>query len=164
MKYAFLFGAYRTADYDARDELAVTVQNFSTHRDDGDENGCRIEIQLVHEKMSSLAAAKVTTLGEPVWRADIFSTKTAPGTWDRAHFHPRFEGQEPSGRAYAQDEIRKNPVGWARERLADLPSLLREGGHPEMLERIDLAEVALALPAMVAAVEATLYEDRGTMR
>jgi hypothetical protein len=77
LKFAFLFGDYRAADYDASDHLAITVQNFSTHRDDGDENGCRIEIQLVHEEMSSLAAAKVTTLKEPVWRADIFSTKTA---------------------------------------------------------------------------------------
>jgi hypothetical protein len=159
MKYAFLFGDYRTADYDARDHLAVTVQNFSTHRDDGDENGCRIEIQLVREEMSSLAAAKVTTLGEPVWRADIFSTKSAIATWDRAHFHPRFEGQEPTGRAYAQDEIREDPVAWARERLSNLASLLTEGGHPEVLEQIDVAEVASALPAMVAAVEATLYED-----
>jgi hypothetical protein len=159
LKYAFLFGKYRTADYDARDHLAITVQNFSTHRDDGDENGCRIEIQLVHEEMSSLAAAKVTTLEEPVWRADIFSTRTSIGSWDRAHFHPRFEGQEPSGRAYAQEEIRKDPVEWARERLSNLPALLTEGGHPEVLDHIDLVDVESALPAMVAAIAATLYED-----
>jgi hypothetical protein len=54
MKYAFLFGDYWTSDYDARDHLAVTVQNFSTHREEGDENGCRIEIQLVREEMRSL--------------------------------------------------------------------------------------------------------------
>ncbi len=160
MKYAFLFGDYRTADYDARDHLAITIQNFSTHRDDGDENGCRIEIQLVHEEMSSLAAAKVTTLKEPVWRADIFSTKANIGSWDRAHFHPVFDRQEPSGRAYAQEEIRRDPVSWARQQLSDLPELLKAGGHPEALKKIRPEEVRTALPAMVAAVEATLYETR----
>lgn len=158
MKYAFLFGDYRAADYDARDHLAITVQNFSTHRDDGDENGCRIEIQLVHEEAPSLAAAKITTLREPVWRADIFSTRTSIGSWDRAHYHPTFEGQEPSGRVYAQEDVRKDPVGWARDWLSNLPELLTEGGHPEALAKIRLDELRSALPAMTAAVEATLYE------
>jgi hypothetical protein len=48
----------------------------------------------------------------PVWRVDIFgSTESPPGTLDRAHHHPRFDGWEPGPRHFVA-ELSADPPSW----------------------------------------------------
>jgi hypothetical protein len=156
MKYVFLFGDYRHADTSARDQIAISVQNFSTQVVEGDENGCRVEIQLVSDDASSPSAAKVTTLREPVWRADMFSTLTDAGSLDRMHYHPTFDGQEPCDRVYADAAAKSDPVQWLAGQLSHLPALLHRAGRDDMLYRVDTTEVQVALPEILHAVRASL--------
>ena len=158
MRYAFLFGDYETADVGARDTVAIMVQNLETHVPEGDENGCRIEIQVVHETAQSPSAAKETIIREPVWRADMFSARTNPGSWDRMHFHPTFDVQEPCARNYADAAARADPVAWAVEQLSDIYALFRQGGYPQLAATIHDEEVRAAMPHIAAAIADTLYE------
>ena len=62
------------------------------------ERGVRLELRLVDraEPQGSIYAGVPISFTRPVWRVDLFgSTESPPGTLDRAHHHPRFNGWEP---------------------------------------------------------------------
>ena len=62
------------------------------------ERGVRLEVRLVDraEPQGSIYAGVPIAFTRPVWRVDIFgSTESPPGTLDRAHHHPRFDGWDP---------------------------------------------------------------------
>lgn len=87
------------------------------------ERGVRLELRLVDrdEPQGSIYAGVPITFGRPVWRVDLFgSTESPPGTLDRAHHHPRFNGWEPSRRHFVP-ELSADPLSWLAGQLADRP-------------------------------------------
>ncbi|MDQ6671057.1 MAG: hypothetical protein M3069_09950, partial [Chloroflexota bacterium] len=54
-----------------------------------------------------------TQLGDPIWRGDLFRLTEGPrGNWDRAHYHPRFQGTS-AGERHLDPELSRDPISWA---------------------------------------------------
>jgi hypothetical protein len=129
------------------------------------ERGARVEVRLLADepKRGSRFAAERVTLDQPVFRADLFDQTDKPaGNLAAAHFHPGFEGIEPSDRVW-DEAIQENPTAWLAAELHDLPALLeRAGVDIDSAPWIDQDTQALrdATPSVVAAVEATWDEVR----
>jgi hypothetical protein len=138
----------------------VAVLVFPWHEPvDPPERGARIEVRLLADEphRGTYAAAQRVVIDEPMFRADLFDQTTAPpGNLRSAHFHPHFEGVEPCDRAWP-DEIKRDPTGWLAAQLGDLPALLARGGADVDAASVesDADELRDAIPAIVAAVEAT---------
>lgn len=154
MRYAFLFNG-----------VGITVRHWVEPSRSGDEAGCRIQIQRLHEEPApTRSAARIETLREPLWRADLFTLLAgAPGNWDRAHFHTKFAGQEPQGREW-DPALTADPVSWARGQLTNLKGILRAAGAGDLAEQVDQGEVDTAMPALMAAVGACLAPHKGAAR
>jgi hypothetical protein len=129
------------------------------------ERGTRVEVRVLENapKMGSRFAAERVVLDQPVFRADLFDQTDQPaGNLAAAHFHPGFEGIEPSDRVW-EDVIKTDPTGWLAGELSDLPGLLKRGGFDAAgADWLDADAVAVrdAVPTIVAAVEATWAEVR----
>jgi hypothetical protein len=140
------------------DKVAVVV--FPWHEPvDPPERGARVEVRLLAEEphRGSYAAAQRVVIDRPMFRADLFDQTTAPpGNLRSAHFHSHFDGVEPTDRLWP-DQIKRDPTGWLAEELADLPALLARGGANVGADDVqaDADELRDAIPAIVAAVEAT---------
>jgi hypothetical protein len=123
------------------------------------ERGVRLELRLVDrdEPHGSIYAGVPISFTRPVWRVDLFgSTESPPGTLDRAHHHPRFQGWEPSSRNFVP-ELSADPVSWLAGELADPNALLtRAGVDPNEISEADKAGLAAAAPDIVAAVQRML--------
>jgi hypothetical protein len=123
------------------------------------ERGVRLELRLVEraEPHGSIYAGIPIAFGRPVWRVDLFgSTESPPGTLDRAHHHPRFEGWEP-GRRHFVPELSADPVSWLAEQLADPAAVLsRAGVDADEVPQADKAGLAAAAPEIVAVVKRML--------
>ncbi|OBH01098.1 hypothetical protein A5696_14215 [Mycobacterium sp. E2699] len=123
------------------------------------ERGVRLELRLIErdEPRGSIYAGVPITFARPVWRVDLFgSTESPPGTLDRAHHHPRFDGWEP-GRRHFVPELSADPVGWLAGQLADPAAVLaRAGVDPDEVPEADKAGLASAAPEIVAAVKRML--------
>jgi hypothetical protein len=124
------------------------------------ERGTRVEVRLLElaPKRGSRFAAERVVLDRPVFRADLFDqTDSAPGNLKSAHFHPGFDGIEPSDR-HGDPAIQDDPTGWLAGQLGDLGGLLvRAGvdvGDATWLDG-DADALRVAIPDIVAAVEAT---------
>lgn len=126
---------------------------------EGPERGVRLEIRLVDrgEPQGSVYAGVPIGLQRPVWRVDLFGTAgSAPGTLDRAHHHPRFDGWEP-GRRFFEPELSADPLGWLAGQLADPAALLARAGVPsESVTKADEQGLAGAAPDIVATVSRML--------
>src|SRR5437879_10663883 len=85
-RYAFIFS----------DSFAITVEPFVVlDPKSGDENGARIQVRRV----DAAGAEPGTHLVEPIWRGDLFRLTDGPkDNWDRAHYHPRFQGTQAGAR------------------------------------------------------------------
>jgi hypothetical protein len=141
------------------DHVAVLV--FPWHEAiDPPERGTRVEVRMLAPEphRGSYAAAQRFVIDEPVFRADLFDQMNGPvGNLRSAHFHPNFDGVEPSDRFW-RDEIKQDPTGWLEGELGNLANLLERGG-------VDTAGAAWvadeadavrdAIPAIVASVETT---------
>jgi hypothetical protein len=140
------------------DTVAVLV--FPWHEPiEPPERGARVEVRLLAAEphRGSYAAAQRVVIDEPMFRADLFDQTTAPpGNLHSAHFHAYFEGVEPTDRLWP-DAIKRDPTGWLAAELADLPGLLARGGANVDGAAVepDAAQLRDAIPAIVAAVEAT---------
>ncbi|MEE6178854.1 hypothetical protein [Mycobacterium sp. 050134] len=123
------------------------------------ERGVRLELRLVDrdEPQGSIYAGVPIGFNRPVWRVDLFgSTESPPGTLDRAHHHPRFDGWEP-GRRHFVPELSADPVAWLAGQLADPAAVLeRAGVDPDGIPDADKAGLASAAPEIVAAVQRML--------
>ena len=124
------------------------------------ERGARVEVRLLEPQgwRGSPSAAQRVVIDQPVFRADLFDRIDGPpGNLASAHFHPHFEGVEPSDRFW-RDEVKRDPAGWLARELGDLGALLARAGvdanGDERLAR-DAAALRAAAPAIVAAVAAT---------
>jgi hypothetical protein len=123
------------------------------------ERGVRLELRLVDraEPRGSIYAGIPIAFTRPVWRVDLFgSTESPPGTLDRAHHHPRFDGWEP-GRRHFVPELSADPVSWLAAQLADPAAVLaRAGVDADEVSEADTAGLAAAAPEIVAAVQRML--------
>jgi hypothetical protein len=132
---------------------------------DPPERGTRVEVRLLETgpRRGSPSAAERVVIDQPVFRADLFDQTTAPpGNLRSAHCHLGFDGIEPTDRVW-DDAIREDATGWLAGQLSDLPGLLARCGvdvsDTEWVDR-DAAALKAAVPAVVAAVEATWDEVR----
>jgi hypothetical protein len=123
------------------------------------ERGVRLELRLVDraEPQGSIYAGVPIAFTRPVWRVDLFgSTESPPGTLDRAHHHPRFDGWEPERRHFV-DELSADPLSWLADQLADPAAVLaRAGVEPDEFTKADETGLAAAAPEIVAAVQRML--------
>ena len=123
------------------------------------ERGVRLELRLVDrdEPQGSIYAGVPIAFTRPVWRVDIFgSTESSPGTLDRAHHHPRFNGWEPGRRNFVP-ELSADPVAWLTDQLADPAAVLeRAGVDADEVSDADKRGLAAAAPEIVAAVKRML--------
>jgi hypothetical protein len=123
------------------------------------ERGVRLELRLIDraEPQGSIYAGVPITFNRPVWRVDLFgSTESPPGTLDRAHHHPRFDGWEP-GRRHFVPELSADPLSWLADELANPAVVLaRAGVATDEVTEADIAGLAAAAPEIVAAVKRLL--------
>ena len=123
------------------------------------ERGVRLELRLVDraEPQGSIYAGIPISFTRPVWRVDMFgSTESPPGTLDRVHHHPRFDGWEPSRRHFV-DELSADPLSWLADQLADPVTVLaRAGVDTDEVSEADKTGLAAAAPDIVAAVKRML--------
>ena len=123
------------------------------------ERGVRLELRLVDkaEPQGSIYAGIPIAFSRPVWRVDLFgSTESPPGTLDRAHHHPRFNGWEPGRRNFVP-ELSADPVAWLADQLANPAAVLeRAGVDTDGFTEADLTGLAAAAPEIVAVVKRML--------
>ena len=132
---------------------AVIIRHwFEIDLDDASmEHGARIEIQELvrHPHRGSESASQLTTVDRPLWRADLFDRLTdPPGSFSVAHFHPRFNGNEPSPRCW-DAALSADPWTWLGDQVASLGAAAGGAGWP--IDPGDAAE----LPGLAGEVVAT---------
>ncbi len=118
---------------------------------EGPERGVRLEVRRLERQPleGGIYSAQPILVGRPVWRADLLEGVDHPGTLDRAHHHPSFDGWDPSPRVF-DPELSADPVGWVGRRLADrygipaatVPEILDTVRR--LLDRIRAGELARA--------------------
>jgi hypothetical protein len=122
------------------------------------EHGARVEVRLLDPdpRRGSRAAAQRVVIDQPVFRADLFDRlDLPPGNMLCAHFHPTFEGVEPSARHW-DDALVADPTGWLEAVLSDLASALGRSGLVDPTEawvQADAAALREATPEVTRAVE-----------
>src|SRR5262252_6650223 len=116
-RYAYIF----------RDSFAITIEPFVVlDARSGNEHGARIQIRRVN---AGVEPGEI--LAEPIWRGDLFRlTDGSTDNWDRAHYHPRFEGLQAGSRVM-DPELSKDPIAWALDQLSDLKTLAARAAAPD---------------------------------
>ena len=94
------------------------------------EHGVRLEVRMLEhgELRGSIYSARPIEAGRPVWRVDLLEAVDGPpGSLNRAHHHPQFNGWEPGERVFDR-ELSAAPVTWLGEQLRDLGAVLERAG------------------------------------
>ena len=97
---------------------------------EGAEHGVRLEVRMLAqgELQGSIYSARPIEAGRPVWRADLLeAVEGPPGSLNRAHHHPAFNGWEPGKRVFDRN-LSAAPVQWVGDQLSDLGALLKRAG------------------------------------
>ena len=130
---------------------------------EGAEHGVRLELRILGRGAlkGSVYSAQPIEVGQPVWRADLLeSVDGPPGSFDRTHHHPAFNGWEPGRRVYVR-ELSADPLGWLGARLADLDGLLASAGFPaDVAGPDDARSLRDAAPEIVDATRRLLERVR----
>ena len=126
---------------------------------EGAERGVRIEVRFVESGplRGSIYSARPIAVDRPIWRGDLLeSVASAPGSFDRTHHHPVFEGWDPSRRVFVP-ELSSAPLDWVEERLCDLDGLLAEAGVDTAdVGPTDAEDLRTAVPEIIAATRRLL--------
>ena len=126
---------------------------------EGAERGVRLEVRMLDrgELKGSIYSAQPIGVDRPIWRADLLETVDGPpGSFDRTHHHPAFNGWEP-GRRHFVPELSADPLGWLGARLSDLPTLLAEAEvDPSTIGESDGVALRQAVPEILDAVRRLL--------
>jgi hypothetical protein len=149
--------------------LAVLISDlYFQHPDppegqEGPEHGVRLELRRIRAGVlrGSVYSARPISVEEPIWRVDLLeSVGGPPGSFDRAHHHPRFSGWNESERVF-EEELSADPVGWLGRKLSDLPTLLAQAGaDAAAASPDDLAGLRLAVPEILDATQRLLARVR----
>jgi hypothetical protein len=116
------------------------------------EHGVRLELRLREPQplRGSESAAQRIVVDRPVWRADLFDrVDGTPGAFEAAHFHPRFAGDEPCERNWA-DEIKTAPWEWLHGQLSDIAAVAENAGVPLSDPSADTEQIRADAPEIVA--------------
>lgn len=145
---------------------------------EGPEQGVRVELRLLERTplLGGIYSAQPIAVDRPLWRADLLESVESPGSLDRAHHHPTFDGWDPCEREFVP-ELSADPVGWVGRRLSDLDGLLESSGvGAGEVGPGDAEELRAAVPQILDAVRRLLgrvragevvgagADDRGSVR
>ena len=126
---------------------------------EGAERGVRLELRLLEREplKGGIYSAQPIVVDRPLWRVDLLeSVDSEPGSLDRAHHHPAFDGWEPGERFFVP-ELTAAPLEWMADRLADLDALLVQARvGPDAAGPGDAAALRAAVPEIVDAVRRLL--------
>jgi hypothetical protein len=128
---------------------------------EGAEHGVRLELRLLERGAlkGSIYSAQPIEVGRPLWRADFLeSVAGRPGSFDRTHHHPVFNGWEPNSRVFAR-ELSADPLGWLSGKLADLGGLVASAGFPPDVLGPDDADSLRAVAPQIVDVTRRLLEQ-----
>jgi hypothetical protein len=129
---------------------------------EGAERGVRLEVRMLDrgELRGSIYSAQPVAVGRPIWRVDLLESVDTPGSFDRTHDHPAFDGWEPGARRFV-DELSADPLAWVGARLSDLDALLDQAGFDRAeVGSSDRHDLALAVPEITDAVRRLLDRVR----
>ena len=119
---------------------------------EGAEHGVRLELRVFDrgDLKGTIYSAMPIEVGRPIWRVDLLEAVDGrPGSFNRTHHHPKFNGWDPTGREFLR-ELSSDPLGWLAAQLADLPAVLeRAGVAPEVADPSDAASLRDIAPAIV---------------
>jgi hypothetical protein len=119
---------------------------------EGAEHGVRLELRVFDrgDLKGTIYSAMPIEVGRPIWRVDLLeSVDGKPGSFNRTHHHPKFNGWDPTGRQFLR-ELSSDPLGWLAGQLADLPGVLeRAEVPPEVADPSDAASLRDIAPAIV---------------
>jgi hypothetical protein len=144
------------------DDVALTLQHWLERTADGNECGVRIEIQRLAENSASEVAtefaAKVLRVAGPIWRADIFTLSSGvPLNLDRAHYHSKFNGDEPCDREW-DERLTSSYLSWLLDNLLGISIVFERAGVPDLARSRDCERIADCSKEIVAAV-ALMMDD-----
>jgi hypothetical protein len=126
---------------------------------EGAERGVRLEVRMLRpgELNGSIYSARPIEIADPVWRADLLeAVSSPPGSLNRAHHHPAFNGWEPGRRNFVE-ALSAAPVTWVGEQLSDLDALLERAGiAPDESFKADAESLRGCVPQIMAAVQSLL--------
>jgi hypothetical protein len=97
---------------------------------EGAERGVRLELRMLERRplQGGIYSAQPIGVERPLWRVDLLeSVDSPPGSLDRAHHHPAFDGWEPGPRHFVP-ELSAAPVDWLAAQLADPEAVLERAG------------------------------------
>jgi hypothetical protein len=130
---------------------------------EGAERGVRVELRLLERRplQGGIYSAQPILVERPLWRVDLLeAVNSAPGSLDRAHHHPRFDGWEPGERHFVP-ELSEAPVEWLAGQLADVDAVFeRAGVSRDDIGPGDAAALREAAPEIVEAVRRLLDRVR----
>jgi hypothetical protein len=130
---------------------------------EGAEHGVRLELRVFDrgDLKGTIYSAMPIEVGRPIWRVDLLEAVDGkPGSFNRTHHHPKFNGWDPTGRQFLR-ELSSDPLGWLAAQLADLPAVLeRAGVPPEVADPSDAASLRDIGPAIVGVTSMMLDKVR----
>jgi hypothetical protein len=130
---------------------------------EGAEHGVRLELRVIDrgDLKGTIYSAMPIEVGRPIWRVDLLeSVDGKPGSFNRTHHHPKFNGWDPTGRQFLR-ELSSDPLGWLAAQLADLPAVLeRAEVPPEVADPSDAASLRDIAPAIVGVTSMMLDKVR----
>lgn len=133
--------------------VAITVRRwFEIGPDAVMEHGARVEIarREPREHRGSESAAQPLVVDGTFWRADLFGRLDRPDEpFSAAHFHPRFDGPEPSDRCW-DAHLTAAPWDWLTAQLEDLGPLVAGAGADPAVAAPDVEDVRAAAGEIVA--------------
>ncbi|HTJ74993.1 MAG TPA: hypothetical protein VL337_06475 [Acidimicrobiales bacterium] len=131
---------------------------------EGPERGVRLELRVLERGAlrGDIYSAQPIAVDRPLWRVDLLeSVASAPGSLDRAHHHPRFDGWNPGSRHFVP-ELSAAPLDWLTGELSDLDAVLaRAGAPPGTAGPGDAESLRVAVPEIVDAVRRLLARVAG---
>lgn len=119
------------------------------------EHGSRLELRLLAQepRRGTDAAAQRIVLDQPLWRADLFDRlDREPGTYSAGHYHPTFDGNEPSARAYAV-ALKQDPWTWATDQLSRVEDLCAANGITGDWVAEDARDIRTMVDQMIEAAQ-----------
>lgn len=142
----------------------IYFQDPNPHKgQEGPERGVRVELRAIDRGglKGSIYSATPIGVNKPIWRVDLLeSVDGKPGSNDRTHHHPRFQGWDPTPRKFLR-ELTSDPVGWLEKELSDLPAVLERADVPaDTADPSDAESLRDMAPSIAAAADMMLKKVR----